>query len=422
MKQFLSGVQMEDYIIILNIIEEVFIGKNLSEIFAKYINETKNSLNIGKIKDISYGLLRYYNKIDNILKILIKKKPNNDKVLIILLIAIYEVNYSKKPKFAICNDLVNFAYFLTKSIKLKNFINGVIRNYLRNIEYIEKKLESNIEYKYNFPLWWIEKLKKDIPKNYNEVLSNLNVIPKLALRINLKKIKFNDYLQLLKKENLSFKIIDNKIVLEDNLNINQIPLFKNGTVSVQDISAQKLLDLINFNDGDYVLDACSAPGGKSCQILENNKVELIALDINENRLKKVKENFERLNLSAKIVCADASNLKWWDNKKFDVIIADVPCSASGTIRKNPDIKLHRKLADIQNFVYTQQKIVLNLWQTLKINGQLVYITCSIFKEENQENIKNLIKKMKNSKIIKELFILPTEFSDGFYYCILEKIS
>ncbi len=404
---------MEDYIIISKIIEEVLVGKNLNEVFSKYINETK---------DISYGILRNYNKIDNILKVLIKKKPNNNKVLIILLIAIYEINYSKKPKFAICNDLVNLAKFLTKSINLKNFINGVIRNYLRNLEYIEKKLENNIEYKYNFPLWWIEKLKKDFSENYIEILSNLNVIPRLGLRINTKKIKLNDYLQLLKKEDLSFNIIDNKIVLEDKLNINQIPLFKNGIVSIQDISAQKLIDLIKFNEKDYILDACSAPGGKSCQILENNKVELIALDINENRLKKVKENLERLNLSAKIICADASNLKWWNNKKFDVIIADVPCSASGTIRKNPDIKLHRKLVDIKNFVHIQQEIVLNLWHTLKINGKLVYITCSIFKEENQENINNLIKKMNNAKIIHELFILPTKFSDGFYYCILQKIS
>lgn len=326
----------------------------------------------------------------------------------------------KKPQFAIGNDLVSFTYSITNNIKLKNFVNAVIRNYLRELEYFEKKVKNNIEYKYNFPIWWIEKIKKDYPKNYNEILSNSNIIPRLGLRVNTKKIKIDDYLQLLKDNNLSFKIIDNKIVLNNNLNVQQIPLFNEGVVSIQDISAQKLIDIIEFKENSYILDACSAPGGKACQILENNTVQLLALDINSDRLKKVEQNFVRLNLLAKIIQGDASNIKWWNGKLFDIIIADVPCSASGTIKRNPDIKLHRQLTDINNFVVTQQKIVLNLWQTLKVSGKLVYITCSIFKEENQQNIEYLIKKINNAKIIKELAILPTEYVDGFYYCVLQK--
>ncbi len=198
------------------------------------------------------------------------------------------------------------------------------------------------------------------------------------------------------------------------------PLFKEGYVSVQDVSAQQLLDFIEIKDEFRILDACSAPGGKACQILENNNVDIIALDIDQKRLAKVKENIDRLELNANLICADATNLNWWDSKPFDMIIADVPCSASGTIKRNPDIKFHRKLKDIKNFVNLQQKIVVNLWNILKPGGKLVYITCSIFKEENELNIDFFKKKLKNIKVNKEINILPTESQDGFFYSILEK--
>ena len=139
-------------------------------------------------------------------------------------------------------------------------------------------------------------------------------------------------------------------------------------------------------------------------------------------MEKIKQNLERLDLSAEVICGDAADTKWWNGSKFDTIIADLPCSATGTIKKNPDIKVNRRDTDIKNFVETQRKIILNLWKMLKDNGYLLYITCSIMPEENQDNIKYLLDKLQNSKQIKELKILPDEFGDGFYYCKLQKVT
>ena len=146
------------------------------------------------------------------------------------------------------------------------------------------------------------------------------------------------------------------------------------------------------------------------------------MDIDETRLAKVQQNIQRLGLSAKLITGDATSSHWWDNKPFDFIIADVPCTASGTLKRNPDIKLHRQQSDIDKFVKTQRKIVTNLWQTLKPGGKLIYITCSIFKEENHDNIEFFKQELNMIKVVRELNILPTEYADGFYYCVIEKIN
>jgi len=205
-----------------------------------------------------------------------------------------------------------------------------------------------------------------------------------------------------------------------NIKIDNLSLFTEGYVSIQDINAQKLNKIIELTDGLTVLDACAAPGGKTCQILENNNVNLLALDIDRDRINKIQQNLERLDLAADVVCGDAATTTWWNGSKFDVIIADLPCSATGTIKKNPDIKINRRETDIKKFVETQRAIVLNLWQLLKDNGVLVYITCSILPDENQDNIKYLRDKLTDAKPIQELKILPDEFGDGFYYCKLQK--
>lgn len=411
--------KINDYEIVLKILLKVLSGKNLNEIFNQ--NITNQQVNISKVKNLCYGVMRQYFILNWILNSLAKNKPT-PKIAIILLIAIYEIKYTKKPVYAITNDLVELSFELTKNIKIKGFVNGIIRNFLRQQVEIETKLSTNQEYKYNLPIWMINKIKKDYPNNWNNIIDNLNKNPKISLRINFKKININEYTKYLDKEDINYKIINNIIIFENTLAIEKIPLFKNGYVSIQDLHAQKLIEIIKLKNDEYVLDSCSAPGGKACQILENNQINLLALDIDAKRLDKVRQNLSRLNLTAKTLCADASNLLWWDKKKFDTIIADVPCSASGTIKRNPDIKFHRKATDIKNFVHSQKNIILNLWQCLKDNGHLVYITCSIFKEENQNNINFFRQELANVQIINELQLLPDENGDGFYYCILKKVA
>ena len=313
---------------------------------------------------------------------------------------------------------MNLAFQLTENDANKNFVNAVLRNFIRKKDELKS---GDLETKYNMPLWFINKLKHDYPHNYVAILQNLNLEPKLGLRVNTRKISQDEYIKLLEQEQIDYILRNNKIVLNKVIGIDKIPLFNEGSVSIQDSAAQQLIDFYSFTGDNYVLDACSAPGGKACQVLENIDLELIALDINTNRLQKVEQNLQRLHLKALTQTGDASDLSWWDKRQFDAIIADVPCSATGTIKRNPDIKLHRNLNDIGNFVNTQRAIILNLWETLKVGGKLIYITCSVFKEENQENIQFFIKELKNANFIKELQILPTQYNDGFYYCLLEKI-
>jgi 16S rRNA (cytosine967-C5)-methyltransferase len=412
---------MNEYLIVIDILLDVLSGKNLTESFTKYTSLNQEQINIGKIKDLSSGVIRYYSRFIIILNFLVKNKINNQKIFIVMLIAFYEINFTKKPKYSIVSSLVDLGFKITKDKGIKIFINGVLRNYLRNQESISDNFNNNPEYNYSIPLWWINKIKKDYPENYETILQTSNNIPKKFLRINNRKTNLVDYLKILEHNKINYQLIDEKIVITENLPIKEIPFFNEGYFSIQNISAQKLIDIANIKDDEKILDACCAPGGKLCQILENYEVELCGIDIDSKRLEKVKENFKRLDLYSTLLQGDSSNLNWWDGKLFDKIIADVPCSASGTLKRNPDIKLHRTLKDISNFVNLQRNIIQNLLNTLKVSGWLIYITCSIFKEENTQNIQYFLDNFKNLKMIKEDIISPDDYYDGFYYCILEKI-
>ena len=406
---------MQDYIVALQIITNVLDGKNLTEVF----NTTtiNHDINRAKIKDICYGFMRNYYKINYYLKQLVKISPDDERIELIIKIAIYEILFTKKPEHAITNDMVNLIFEITNVVEHKNFVNAVLRNFIRKKD--ELKF-GDLESKYDMPLWIINKLKNDYKHNYVNILQNLNLEPKLGLRLNTNKITQEEYVKILDSSQIKYLIKRNKIVCDKIIGVDKIPLFAEGIVSIQDIAAQELIDFYDIPKNSYVLDACSAPGGKSCQILENYNVNLLALDIDSDRINKVRDNLHRLNLHANVVVGDASKLLWWDKQLFDIIIADVPCSATGTIKRNPDIKLQRTEWDIDCFVETQRKIIFNLWKTLKIGGKLIYITCSIFKEENQENIQYFVQKLEQVKFIKELQILPTQYNDGFYYCLLEK--
>ncbi|MDQ5921192.1 MAG: rRNA (cytosine967-C5)-methyltransferase [Pseudomonadota bacterium] len=434
---------MSDYLIIIHILNAVLSGKNLTETFTANIGKIATAdintrvgiktradkdlaytqINIGKIKDICYGVVRNYYRLQAVLSQIVSRTPEDKNLQILLLIGVYELEYTKKAPYAAVNELVNLSLELSTNQRVKNFINGVMRSYLREREQLHQQAAAQPEYKYNFPHWLIHKLKQEYPNKYSQLIENSNSIPKIALRVNLSKISFDDYVKILNNAAIDFDLIENKIVLKLLLKVEQIPFFQDGYVSIQDISAQRLIELVKPQKGDYILDACCAPGGKMCQILEHSQVKLLGLDISKTRLNKVKQNLVRLGLSADLIEADASKCDWWqacDSPLFDTIIADVPCSASGTLKRNPDIKLNRRLLDIDNFVILQRKIVSNLWQMLKPGGKMVYITCSIFKEENHDNIEFFSQRLSDVLVIREFNILPTPFADGFYYCVLEK--
>lgn len=407
---------MEIYLSILNILLEVYVGKNLNDVLIRYNNQD----NFPKIKNITYGILRNYFSINYSIDKLVKHSNLQSRIL--LQIGIFELKYSKKPEYAVINDLVNFSFDLTENEKIKNFINGVLREYLRQVELLDLDIQKDYSLKYNIPNWIITKLKKQSKENYLQILNGFNHHPAFGLRVNKRKINQDEYLLKLDEVNIEYKLIQNKICLVKPINITELPFFNDGFISIQDVAAQSSIEILTKYQvpAKYVLDACAAPGGKTCQLLENINCEVVALDVNENRLNKVSDNLKRLNLEAQLKLGNAMNKLWWNKKLFDLIIADVPCSASGTLKRNPDIKINRRESDIVNFVETQRNIVINLWDMLDTNGFMLYITCSIFKEENQDNIEWFKSNLNDFELIEQFQIIPTEYNDSLFYALIKK--
>jgi 16S rRNA (cytosine967-C5)-methyltransferase len=222
------------------------------------------------------------------------------------------------------------------------------------------------------------------------------------------------------------------IVLEKPVPVERLPGFAAGDVSVQDAAAQYAALLLDPTPGARVLDACAAPGGKTAHILETAEVDLTAMDNDDARLARVRANLERTGLDARIVCADAAQpSSWWDGQAYDRILADVPCSASGVVRRHPDIKWLRRPADIERFAARQSEILEALWQVLAIDGKLLYATCSVFREENHEQIERFLARHSDARHLtlpaphtnaQQLAgqILPDERHDGFFYALLRK--
>jgi 16S rRNA (cytosine967-C5)-methyltransferase len=332
----------------------------------------------------------------------------------------------------------------TKPLKcdfLRGLINGVLRNIQRNLakddadDADEATAELPDAIKYSHPSWFIKKLQSAYPDQWQEILTANLERPPMWLRVNQQHHDVTEYLALLSQEDISVELVDEKssaIKLVNAIDVNKLPGFADGWISVQDGAAQQAAILLNTQTDDTVLDCCAAPGGKTCHILEltPDLGQMTAIDIEENRLLRVKENLTRLNLTAKVITADAASQEWWDGELYDRILLDAPCSGTGVIRRHPDIKWLRKADDIEKLTVLQQQILNNIWSLLKPGGTLLYVTCSILPEENIQQIQQFLSENNNAKLVQITNektdigwqILPNEQSmDGFYYAKLEKV-
>jgi 16S rRNA (cytosine967-C5)-methyltransferase len=237
------------------------------------------------------------------------------------------------------------------------------------------------------------------------------------------------YLEQLAAQNMEAQIILTRaILLNSPVMVDKLPGFYDGVVSVQDAGAQHAAKLLDVTDGMRVLDACAAPGGKSAHLLESYNIKLVALDKDEYRLNRVQENLQRLKFNALLICGDAAQPEdWWDGVTFDRILADVPCSASGVVRRHPDIKWLRRPSDIEGFALQQEQILEALWPLLARGGKLLYATCSVFARENQRIITDFLCRHEDAKqttiVVKDMEdgqLLPNEQHDGFFYALLQK--
>ncbi|EKD23235.1 MAG: hypothetical protein ACD_82C00190G0003, partial [uncultured bacterium] len=369
-------------------------------------------------QELGYGTIRWYYRLNGILKLLVKDTKKLDSLIrILLLVGLYQLIYLRKPDYAVLNETVEATKYLDKPWATA-LVNAVLRNFLRQQKILLAKLESNEITKYSHPLWIINALKKAYPKQWKNILIANNQYPPMHLRVNKQQISQSDYLKLLPSQN---------ITLEKPRNVTDLPGFQDGLVSVQDLSAQYTTTLLDLKPGQIVLDACAAPGGKTAHILETEPhlQKLIVCDIDELRLNKVRENLTRLKLDykeiIKFIFCDITITHELDNIIFDRILLDAPCSGSGVIRRHPDIKLLRQEQDVRNKAEYQLVLLKKLWPKLKPDGILVYSTCSVFPEENNLVIEKFLLLFPDAKEIFCKQILPKQGEgDGFFYSVLCK--
>lgn len=420
---------------------QVFSGRNLTlalpaalSLFPAATPQQK-----GAAADLSYGTLRFYGEIDAYLAQLMEKPLTDERIHALLLVAVFQLLHDKADAFTVVNQAVHAVSQLKRPAPkswAKGLVNAILRNFLRQKNQLVAKLDTSEVATYSYPQWWINKLKIQYPDHWQSMLLTGNQRPPMTLRVNTKKISMQDYLQLLARQDIEATQIGvQAVVLSKPQSVEKIPGFTDGVVSVQDYGAQLAASLLDLAPTMRVLDACCAPGGKTGHILEYADVALTSLDNDEVRLQRVQSNLDRLNLHANLLVGDAASSSWWDGTPFDRILADVPCTASGIVRRHVDIKWLRREADIASFVAQQAKILPSLWQMLAKGGKLLYVTCSVFYEENQEQVDKFLQN--NADAVQLPFALPVQLSpagishlngqlipstahDGFFYALLQK--
>lgn len=379
-------------------------------------------------QDFSYGALRHYGRLSAFLNQLIEKRLEDEAVRCLLLAGLYQLEYGKASSYAVVDHAVK-ATVRMKKPWANGLVNAVLRNFLRRREVLLTETEADEEAIYSYPQWWIDKLKQHYPEHWVGILEAGNGHPPLTLRVNRRHIGAEDYLRQLESSGITARYLGGEaVMLAQPVPVEKLPGFTDGEVSVQDYGAQFAAHFLDLQDGMRVLDACCAPGGKTGHALETADVAMTAIDSEEVRLARTRSNLDRLGLSARrLVVGDSGDpAAWWDGQPFDRILADVPCSASGIVRRHVDIKWLRRETDIVSFTRQQSRILRGLWRTLSNGGKLLYVTCSIFPEENQRQIDAFLAEQADARQLpleepRDGQLLPCADHDGFFYALLQKI-
>ncbi len=425
----------------LKALKQVFNGQSLSVVQLHTTDKLDDARDRGLANELVNGVLRWRWQLEYFVSSLLKKplKQKDLDVQLILLMALYELNECRTPDYAVINESVEL---VRKSGKkwAAGLVNAVLRNFTREKDKLTSSI-SDESASYSHPQWLLEKIKNDWPQRWQQILESNNQRPAFWLRVNQLQYSVSQYQQLLSDQGIEFDdrgaLTVQALKLSHGIDVRQLPGFSEGALSVQDAGAQLIAELLDVAEGSRVLDLCAAPGGKTCHILERyNAVDgLVAVEIDEHRMQRVRENLQRLKLEsrAQLIVADASDFKhWWNGEKFDRILIDAPCSASGVIRRHPDIKTLRRDTDIEPLVKLQSEILMSAWQMLAAGGELLYVTCSIFKDENQGQVQNFLSQNDDASEIRidadwgescdygrQLF--PGEQdADGFYFCRIKK--
>ena len=393
----------------------------------------------GLAQELSYGTLRWGPRLQAVLDRLLHK-PLRDKereVLALLWVGLYQLIYTRVPEYAAVAGSVAASRALNKAWAA-GLVNAVLRGFLKRRDTVLAEVDGNEVAAFAHPQWWLERLRGGRPEYWRDIAAANNQRPPMTLRVNRCRGSRDDYMRMLAAAGIGAMFAtytDAGLTLAKPMDVAELPGFQEGWVSVQDAGAQQAAQLLDPQPGERILDACAAPGGKTGHVLELQPAlaELIAVDADAGRMTRVKANLDRLGLLARLVVEDASAVqRWWDGAPFDRILLDAPCSGSGVIRRHPDIKYLRRPADIAALAAEQQRLLTALWPLVKRGGMLLYVTCSILPEEDEQQVGGFLAAHADAyeeplavawgRVVQHgRLILPGgDGMDGFYYASLKK--
>ncbi|WP_106475882.1 16S rRNA (cytosine(967)-C(5))-methyltransferase RsmB [Phytohalomonas tamaricis] len=395
----------------------------------------------GFMKALCYGVCRTLPRLEALATELLRQpfKARDRDVHALLLVGLYQLYHMRVPAHAAVGETAGAARTLGKPWATR-VLNGCLRRAERERVELQAKVDRAPAAALMHPDWLLKTLRSAWPEQWRDIITANNQQPPMTLRVNTRHLSRDAYLERLNEANLSAmpsRHAADGITLDTPVDVDTLPGFRDGWVSVQDEAAQLAAPLLldGISSDARILDACCAPGGKTAHLLERApQLDLVALDSDATRLKRVEETLSRLSLRADMIHADARSLDWWDGKGFEALLLDAPCSGTGVIRRHPDIKHLRTPEDIASLAALQSELLDSLWTTLACGGRLLYVTCSVMPEENATQIDAFLKRTPDARALpisaewgqaagSGRQLLPGEGnSDGFFYALIEKIK
>lgn len=391
-------------------------------------------------QDLAYGVLRNLGRLRFYLAQLADRPLQPAELQGLMFVALHELDDGETPSYAAVNEAVELAG--THFPRARGFVNALLRNFLRRREALLANAEQDLEARWNFPRWWIDRLRTSWPQDWEHILTAQNTHPPMTLRVNTRRNTPEHYQDRLREAGIEARRTGaDALTLIKPIPVRELPGFREGDVSVQDLGAQYAGPLLEAEPGMRVLDACAAPGGKTAHLLEMHDLELTALDVDVARLQRVQDTLTRLGLSAHLIKGDAGRPEaWWDGRLFDRILLDAPCTASGVVRRHPDGKWLKKPEDIDGLARQQRRLLDALWPLLRHGGTLLYATCSVFPEENTLQIEGFMQRhpdarldprgrpgthAENRPVHADVLtptdqLIPDSAHDGFFYARISK--
>lgn len=420
-------------------IARVIEGGSLNDLLPAILQGLSDSTDRGLVQEMVYGSLRWAPRLDFILSLLLDRpvRKREPRVHALLMVGLYQLLYMRIPPHAAVAETVEAARLMKKPWAV-GLTNAVLRRFQREQDELIARVDAHPVGRSAHPDWLLGLLQKDWPQDWEAITQANNERPPMTLRVNRRLVSRDAYLAGLREQEIAAEphpLATDGIQLEIPVDVQRLPGFADGHVSVQDAAAQLAADLLDPQPGERILDACAAPGGKTAHLLERcpDMGHLLALDRDAERLDRIAENLARLQLSAKLVHGDAARPDdWWDGEAFNRILVDAPCSATGVIRRHPDIKLLRRQKDIESLAGLQGRILDQLWPLLTPGGRMVYATCSVLAQENAEQVANFVRRHPDAAAVPIAAawgrpagfgrqILPGDAGmDGFFYVTLVK--